>query len=90
MAKSSSGGKNKKYGRNEAWCKGYASAGTELRNRKRRMLRHMRNNPGCNETRTRYEALFGKVPGLELAGKGRRVARRALVRVGMAIAKAGA
>lgn len=62
MAKSSKqGGKNKKYGRMEKWCQAYRAGNQELRNRLRRMRRHLRNNPGDNTNLAHYKELGGKI-----------------------------
>jgi len=39
------GKKNRKYGRNQNFCTSYKALATELRNKKRKLRRHMKNYP---------------------------------------------
>ena len=60
--KQKGGKKARKYGRNEAWCKGYRAIGTEAANQLRRIARHLRQDRHTNDAqgKARYVELGGK------------------------------
>lgn len=57
------GGKNRKFGRNSLNCKVYRDSCREDRNRKRRMQRHLRSNPGDGQTADAYQRSYLKISG---------------------------
>lgn len=79
MGKQKEGKKQRKFGRNTDYCKTYSMAGVEDKNRRRKMRRHMRRNPGDLQNKTRFESTFGKVVDVGLASRGYKLARRYLI-----------
>lgn len=57
------GKKNRKLGRNDKYCQGYAAAGLELRNKRRKMRRHIRRFPENAQARSDFDRLFGAGSG---------------------------
>jgi hypothetical protein len=53
------GKKNRKYGRNKVGCKAYLVAGTEEKNRKRRMRTTLRHQPNNMVLLAHYELQYG-------------------------------
>lgn len=70
------GKKQRKFGRNADYCKTYSMAGVEDKNRKRKMRRHLRRNPGDVQSKNRYEQSYGKVADIGLVERGYELARR--------------
>lgn len=70
------GKKQRKFGRNSDYCKTYKMAGVEDKNRKRKMRRHLRRNPGDLQSANRFETAFGKVADIGLVARGYDLARR--------------
>jgi len=62
-------GKSSKMGRNSTFCAAYKAKGQREKNRKMKMLRHMRNHPGDEKTYQRFESFYSK-PHIELTMKG--------------------
>ena len=64
--------KNRKYGRNEKDCKAYEARGQQEKNRKMKMLRHMRNHPDDEKTYQRFKSFYGHtiVQSFEWTAKG--------------------
>lgn len=53
------GGGERKIGGNKKGCEYYQKSGRQEINKKRRMLRHLRNHPNDQSTASRAKALFG-------------------------------
>lgn len=72
------GKKGRKFGRNSAFCKTYRSMDQELRNKKRKLGRYIRNFPEDKQAQKDYARLFGSgsVDGL-LASLTKKAKRRA-------------
>lgn len=78
--KAKGGKKQRKFGRNSDYCKTYAMAGVEEKNRKRKMRFHLRRNPGDLQAVNRFEQTFGKVADIGLVSRGYDLARRYQIR----------
>lgn len=63
---------DRKYGRNKDACKAYRAAGRDVRNRKRRMRRHLRANPRDMAVRREFEKTYGLAAAHGLSARGRR------------------
>lgn len=63
---------DRKYGRNKDACKAYRAAGRDERNRKRRMRRHLRDNPSDMSVRREFEKTYGLASSHGLSARGRR------------------
>lgn len=57
--KAKSGKKNRKFGKNVSYCTTYKSLGFELKNKRRRMARHIRHNPENLSAIKDFDRLFG-------------------------------
>lgn len=68
---------DRKYGRNKDVCKAYKSARRDERNRKRRMRRHLRDNPQDLSVRREFEKTYGLAASHGLSGRGKRKQKRA-------------
>jgi hypothetical protein len=69
---------DRKYGNNKEACKAYKAAGRDERNRKRRMRRHLRDNPNDDAGRREFEKQFGGgVVSHGLSSRGKRKLKRA-------------
>lgn len=68
---------DRKYGNNKDACKAYKAAGRDERNRKRRMRRHLRDNPLDKAVRHEFEKTYGLAASHGLSARGKRKAQRA-------------
>lgn len=66
---------DRKIGNNKEACKAYKAAGRDERNRKRRMRRHLRDNPNDDAGRREFEKQFSG--GVGLSSRGKRKLKRA-------------
>jgi len=75
----SNGQKGRKLGRMKDWCKQYTVKGIEERNRKRKRLRHLKDNPTDTDALESFTKDHGAPTGLKLTAKGRKVLKRSKV-----------
>lgn len=69
--------KGKKIGRNKKHqAVVYRTTGRLEKNAKRRLMRHVRSNPGDASAAAVYEATYGKAASLGLNGRGRKLRKR--------------
>lgn len=82
MGSKKKGGSNKKHGRNESACKAYLAGGMQEKNQKRRVRRHLLQNPGDLQAVTKFEQAWGLVSDIHVVSMGvvqpRSVSQRAL------------
>lgn len=75
------GGSNKKFGRNEDACKAYTAGGMQEKNQKRRVRRHLLQNPGDKQSVAKFEQRWGLVSEIHVVSGGvvqpRSISRRA-------------
>jgi len=65
-------GKSSKMGRNSTFCAAYKAKGQREKNRKMKMLRHMRNHPGDEKTYQRFGSFYpnAATPNFSITSKG--------------------
>lgn len=86
MAKTSAGGKNRKYGRNSKWCDLYRVHSIRDKNKVIKLLNHLRRHPEDDKARGTLRGLRGDVPAQKITSR----AQKRLNRKELEARKAGA
>lgn len=75
--KAKGGKKGRKIGRNKVWCQGYRAAGRQEASKVRRLVRHLKKQPGCPDAVAALSRLTAGRPDLRKLAVGVQTTKRA-------------